>query len=431
MNRTSPRLGMVLKGFPRISETFISNEILAMEKMGLNIGIFSLRKPREPFAHKSVAKIKASVAYLPEYILPFWKILLKSNTRLFLSNPLRYLIPFLSALRRSFITSSPLVPTIRHFLQGGYLARNYLIDHSIHHLHAHFAHTPTSVALFASELARIPFSFTAHAKDIYTSHPVKLRYKISKAQFVITCTEYNRKYLIKIANGSPTPIYRIYHGIDLSLFSFGREPLPSPPFRILSVGRLVKKKGYDDLLKALKILKSENFPFEFFHVGDGELRENILRMAEELGLTDRVHFLGTLTHERLLPLYRQSHAFVLASKIAPNGDRDGLPNVILEAMAVGLPVVATDVSAIPEAIEHEKTGLLVPPENPHEMAKAIRRILTDSSGTSAIISEARRTVERRFDSTVWNSKLYEIFHEALVGKALKHESSLRLSEQTP
>lgn len=416
MRENFPMLGMILKGFPRISETFISNEILAMEQRGLRISIFSLRKPRESFTHENVKKIRAPVAYLPEYVLPFWRVLLKSNARLILSNPFRYLSSFLTALGRSFTLSSPLVPTVRHFLQAGYLAKNYLNDSSIAHLHAHFAHTPSSVALYASELTGIPFSFTAHAKDIYTSHPEKLKYKISRARFVVTCTEYNRRYLMKIAEGISTPVYTVYHGIDLSRFSFRTTPPDPPPFNILSVGRLVEKKGYDDLLKALKILYLDNFPFEFFHVGDGELSETIKKMAGELGLSGKIHFLGTLTQEDLLPIYRRSHAFVLASKVASNGDRDGLPNVILEAMAIGVPVVSTNVSAIPEAVQHEKTGLLVPQRNPYELAKAIRTILTDTERARKMAFEARRTVEEKFDSRLWLSRLYEIFNKELSRK---------------
>lgn len=407
---------MILKGFPRISETFISNEILAMEHRGLDIVIFSLRQPRESFSHKNVKDIKASVTYLPQYILPSWKELFTWNAKLSLLKGCRYFGLLLEAVKRSFTLSSPLTPTIRHFLQAGYLAQRYLSNGSVSHLHAHFAHTPTSVALFASELTAIPFSFTAHAKDIYTSHPMKLRHKISKARFVVTCTEYNRRYLMEIADGLTTPIYTIYHGIDLSRFPFGTKPPDPPPFRIISVGRLVQKKGYDDLLKALSILKYENFPFEFLHVGDGELKESIYRLAERLNLLDKIRFLGTVTQEELLPLYRKSHVFVLASKVASNGDRDGLPNVILEAMALGIPVVSTDISAIPEAIQNGRTGILVPPDNPRELAGAIKKVLSDSPGTAAMTMEARKFVEKHFDSRIWLSRLYQLFHLALVGK---------------
>ncbi|MEJ5299872.1 MAG: glycosyltransferase family 4 protein [Thermodesulforhabdaceae bacterium] len=413
MRSTSKRLAMVLKGYPRISETFISNEILHLERSGIDIAIFSLRQPRESFAHKHVKQIRAPVTYLPEYILPSWKTLFRANFRYFLSYPYRYLRSFSNALKASIAISSPLTPTVRHFLQAGYLVQHDLFRKNIAHIHAHFAHTPTSVALYASELTGISFSFTAHAKDIYTSHPAKLMRKIARARFIITCTEYNRQYLLSLAEGLSTPIYTIYHGIDLSRFEFGPDHLPSPPFRILSVGRLVKKKGYDDLLKALRILKTQQIPFEFFHVGDGDLREQIHKMAGDLGLLDNVHFLGTLTHEDLIPLYRRSHLFVLASKIAPDGDRDGLPNVILEAMAIGIPVVATNVSAIPEAVHHEKTGILVSPENPYALAQAIKRVLFSPGDARSMVFEARRFVESYFDSAIWMPRLYRIFRDVV------------------
>ncbi len=407
------KLGVVVKGYPRISESFIANEILALEEMGLRIEIYSLRAPREGFTHRKVREIQASVTYLPDYVLPRLGDVLAANGRTFLTHPIRYLGTVLKAVGRTVKLRSPLGPTLRHLLQAGYLVHHRLSDATVSHLHAHFCHTPTSVALFASEMAQIPFSFTAHAKDIYTSHPSKLRHKIAKARFVVTCTEYNRRYLQTLARGLATPFYTIYHGIDLSTFRYGYHPCEAPPWKILSVGRLVRKKGYDDLLVALKMLHDSGVRYHFLHVGDGELRGEITAMAQCMGLGESVRFLGTLTHEELIPLYRTSHLFALACKIAPNGDRDGLPNVILEAMAIGIPVVSTDVSAIPEAIEHERTGLLVPPGDPQALACAMRRALDNREEAMQRAALARDVVAERFDMRRWTPRLGELLRRAL------------------
>ncbi len=414
MNANFPRLGMLLKGYPRISETFISGEILELEKKGIPLEIYSLRKPRESFAHSFVKDIKAPVLYVPEYVHSAGKDLLYANGKLFLKIPFRFLNVGLQASIRAIERRTG--ATLRHFLQAGFICQKRLLNRPIIHIHAHFCHTPTSVALFAADLMKIPFSFTAHAKDIYTSEVPQLRRKIRRAKFVVTCTKYNKRYLSKVAGSIRTPIHVVYHGIDLSMFRFNEASFPpAPPYRILSVGRLVEKKGYDILLKALKILKNRGLDFEFLHAGDGEDSLRILKMSHVLGLSNQTKFLGTLTQDEVIKLYRTSHCFVLACKIAKNGDRDGLPNVILEAMAVGIPVVSTTVSAIPEAVENEKTGFLVPPEEPLLLANSIQRVLSNVSDSSvrSLIVRARQKVEDSFDRRIWADRLYTIMQNAI------------------
>ncbi|ROQ90953.1 glycosyltransferase [Desulfosoma caldarium] len=401
----APRLGMVLKGYPRISESFISQEIALLESMGMPIEIYSLRRPRESFTHESVRRIRASVTYLPEYVLPHPRAMIAPNLRLWVRLGPRYVRGFRDALRRAVDRRTS--ATLRHFLQGGYLAYNRLMGRPVRHLHAHFCHTPTSVAFFASQLSGVPYSFTAHAKDIYTSDPNQLRRKIQRARFVVTCTAYNARYLQSLLNTgagdgsknrSLVPIHTIYHGIDLRFFAYGTDPWPAPPFRVLSVGRLVPKKGYDDLLRALKILETLGVDFHFDHIGSGEDKEKIHDLARRLGLWPRVTFHGTLPHEKVIGFYRRSHVFVLACKTAPNGDRDGIPNVLVEAMAVGLPVVSTRHAAIAELVEDQVTGTLVPPASPDTLAWAIKAVLEAGTSLEAQKRAARRTVETHFDS---------------------------------
>lgn len=401
---------MILKGYPRISESFISTEILLLESLGIPIQIFSLRRPRESFTHQSVQKIQAPVTYTPEYVLPHFRTLMASNLRLWRRLGGRYARCLARAASRALERKK--TATLRHFLQAGHLAHLRLMDGRVTHLHAHFCHTPTSVALFASELTGLPFSFTGHAKDIYTSEPDQLRRKIHRARFVVTCTRYNAQYLQRIA-GRPVPIHTIYHGIDLDFFAFGANPPPAPPYRLLSVGRMVPKKGYDDLLTALKILDQEGLDFTLDHIGSGEEKDRIRTLCRRLGLERRVRFRGTLPHEEVIDYYRRSHAFVLACKVAENGDRDGIPNVLVEAMAVGLPVISTRVSAIPELVEDGVTGTLVEPAQPGPLAQAIRKVLTSGPALEAQLRAARRKVEADFDNRRCVQRLYELFRKSL------------------
>ncbi len=409
---------MILKGYPRISESFISSEILLLESLGIKLDIYSLRQPREAVTHEHVRKIRAGVTYIPEYILPGLRTIIPSNNRLFQRLGPRYLRCFAGAAVRAL--SRRKSATIRHFLQAGHLVQTRLSGPGVKHLHAHFCHTPASVAFFASELTGIPFSFTAHAKDIYTSEPDQLVRKIEKASFVVTCTRYNADFLTNLAgpgaNGRrATPIHTIYHGIDPDYFAFRLPAEPQPPYRLISVGRLVPKKGYDDLLKALAILDHTRFPFHLTHIGDGESGPEIKRLAAELGLAGRVSFLGTLSHDMVRSYYRQSHLFVLAARIAKNGDRDGIPNVLAEAMACGLPVLATNVSAIPELVTDGETGILVPPQDPPAMAQAISTALLAPEAALKRAKRARQRIEREFDSKKCVLKLYELFNHALGG----------------
>lgn len=406
---------MILKGYPRISETFISTEILLLESLGVPVEIYSLRQPRESFSHESIGKIKAPVTYVPEYVLPDWQALLRSNARLWGRLGSRYTKCLAEAIARAWERRSG--ATLRHFLQAGHLATLRLCDRPVAHLHAHFCHTPTSVALFASQLTGLPFSFTAHAKDIYTSDPNQLARKIRKARFVVTCTRYNAAYLTGLRNGdkATTPLHTIYHGIDLDFFTFNRSPLPAPPYLILSIGRMVPKKGYDDLLKALKILDDAGLDFQFVQIGTGEIESKIRALVAALGLGHRVKMLGTLAHREVIAWYRKAHCFALACKVAPDGDRDGIPNVLIEAMAVGLPVVATRVSAIPELVEAGVTGTLVEPEDPAAMAKAIIHVLLHPRAHEQEVRGARARVEEAFDNRRCVMRLHRLLQEALDG----------------
>ena len=402
-----PVLGYILKGYPRISETFISNEILLLEQLGFRLSLFSMRQPRESFTHRSINEIKAKAAYLPEALIPHLPRLLYHNALLAKWSPVAYRRAFRLMVRR--LRRSRTSATFRHLLQAGYLVHALLPGTRVGHLHAHFAHSPASVALFASVLSGIPFSFTAHAKDIYISDPAQLREKAEFARFVVTCTERNRQYLAELAP-STTPIHCIYHGINLQLFNVTlTERQPRPPFRILSVARLVEKKGIPTVFRALRLLLDQGHPIRYRLIGDGEDRRPILQLSERLGLGQVTEWLATQPHEVVLEEYRQADLFVLGCRVARNGDRDGLPNVFLESMAMGVPVVATRVWAIPELVEDGRSGLLVPPEEPQAMAAAMVHLLTDMGLRRRIIAGAHDRVRNEFDNRRLIGKLGALF----------------------
>jgi glycosyltransferase involved in cell wall biosynthesis len=413
-NKRRPVLGMVLKGYPRISETFISNEIRLLEDLGFDVRIFSMRPGREGFTHRSVSEIRARVDYLPETFFRNAHRLIFHSLCLAIRRPRRYASALGLARRRFLRTHHP--ATLRHFLQAGYLVNRFLPGAGVAHLHAHFAHSPTSVALFASELSGIPFSFTAHAKDIYTSDPGQLREKIALARFVVTCTEYNRRHLLGLAGGLPTPIHRIYHGIDTGLFDNGSgtgRPEASPPYQVLSVARLTAKKGIPTVLRAVKLLRERGVRLEYTLIGDGQEREKTLGLVRQLGLEPVCRWLGAQPHHVVLEHYRRADLFVLGCEVAADGDRDGIPNVLFESMAMGVPVAATGVSAIPELVESGRTGWLVPPGRPDALAEAMYALLTDAGLRRRVIPAARQRVLRDFDNRALVGRLADIYRDAL------------------
>lgn len=406
---SAPALGMVLKGYPRISETFISNEILALEAQGFRVVILSMRHPRENFCHESVKRIQAPVVYLPtELLAGLWRTL-PALAFMLLAEPTNFRRA-LSLLRQRLADSSRPHITIKHFLQGAYAARAAR-KHGVGHLHAHFAHSPTSVASFAAAFAGLEFSFTGHAKDVWTQDPAKLAPKLTAAKFAVTCTRANLAYLHGL-NGS-TPLDAVYHGIDLKLFTFQPKPEPpTPPFRILSVARLTGKKGLDTVLRALAVLHANGLDFNYILIGAGEDKDALQALASDLGIAGRVEFRGVQPHDMVLDELAKADAFVLGCRVMKNGDRDGIPNVLVEAMATGIPVAATTVSALPELVTDE-TGLLVPPDDPAVLAEALTRLLTDAELRARIIPAARAKVEQDFDVSRNALNLGQIFRTHL------------------
>jgi glycosyltransferase involved in cell wall biosynthesis len=408
---------MILKGYPRISETFISNEILLLENLGFAVHLFSMRRPRENFSHESVKKIRAKVNYLPETLIKPLPRLLYHNLLLAAKKPVVYAGALRAGFRRFLRTHKS--ATIKHLFQAGYLAHRFLPASGVTHLHAHFAHSPTSVAMFTSLLTGLPFSFTAHAKDIYTSDPRQIREKIGLARFVVTCTEYNRKHLRELSDGYATPIHRNYHGIDIKLFFDKNEKpkIPVQPYQILTVARLTAKKGLSTIYKALRILCDQGVSLHHTHIGGGEDREKIISLIKDLDLESLTELLGTQPHQVVLAHYKNADLFVLGCEVAPNGDRDGIPNVLAEGMAMGLPVVVTDISAIPELVQDGKTGLLVPPGQPRQLAEAMLRMLTDGELRSRVIAAGKQRVMREFDNRQLIRELAEVYREGMGRRA--------------
>jgi glycosyltransferase involved in cell wall biosynthesis len=385
----------LLKGYPRLSESFILREILLLERLGLDLHILALRDPHEPTVHERVADVRAPITYVPDRLLDALGTVVGANAARLAKAPHRYLAGLAEALVRS-VRERDAAP-LKRLLQAAVLVERALPGTSVTHLHAHFCNDPTTVAYFACRLSGIPYSFSAHAKDIYTQHRESLAAKVAGARFVTTCTAANADYLQRLARGA-MPVLRCYHGVETDRYrpgTGGRTPASHVP-HVLSVGRLVPKKGFPVLLDALARLRDRGVAFRCTIVGVGPLEPALREQLRRLRLEDRVELRGALAENALAALYREVDLFVLACEVEADGDRDGIPNVVVEAMASGLPVVSTNVSGLPECVEHGVTGLLVPERSVDALADAIGELLARPDHGGALGRAGRAKVEREF-----------------------------------
>lgn len=376
------KIAYVLKRFPRFSETFILNEILELEKQGAEIEIFSLLPPLDDIRHEHFKELKAPVFYLPEKSIPDQCQLLWGNAQEPLCEQFLFkLIQEPNSVFNGLFSGKKVKQAIHLSLQATTLAL-LANTRGIQHFHAHFASDATTVSMLAGRLTGISYSFTAHAKDIYHTYTTVetdqalLRQKINESSFVVTVSEYNRNYLENLGGITDTrKIIRLYNGIDQSRFKPTDKVRNNNQF--LAVGRFVEKKGFKYLVDACAILKDEGIDFQCLLVGYGDEEENLNRQITENGLENEVLMPGSQTQEKLMETMRDSSLMVLPCIVSSTGDRDGLPTVLLEAMMMELPLVSTKVAGIPEIIDHEETGLLVPPEDPEKLAAALKTILKD------------------------------------------------------
>ncbi len=391
----SPTIAVVLKGYPRLAETFIAQELRGLEQLGARLRIYSLRRPYDPATHPIHDEIAAPVIYLPEYLhqAPVHVLHGWAKARRLPGYGRAY-----AAFRADWARDRTR-NRARRFGQACVLAAQMPAD--VGWIHAHFLHTPTSVARYAALMRGLPFSISAHAKDIWTTPEWEEREKLADADWVTVCTRYGAAHLATLT-ADPAKIALIYHGLDLRRFAARRDRQslrdgsdPKAPVTILSVGRPVPKKGYDDLLTALSRLPHGLY-WQFIHIGRGELSGALQDQARALDLSDRIAWLGPQPQTEVLAWLRRADIFALASRVADDGDRDGLPNVLMEAQSQRVACVTTDISGIPELIVDGKTGILVPQRDPDALAQALVRLITDPAERKRLGSAGSRRVRKSF-----------------------------------
>jgi glycosyltransferase involved in cell wall biosynthesis len=413
------QIAVVVKCWPRLSETFIAQEMAGLEARGLKLAIYSLRLPTDPAIHPVHARVQAPIFYLPEYLK---------------NDPLRVVrawwkarkLPGYKAARAKFfhdVLRDRTPNRVRRFGQGLVLAAE--MPAGIERMYAHFIHTPASATRYAAIMRGLPWSASAHAKDIWTSQEWELKTKLADIDWIVTCTQYARARLDELV-ADRSRLRLVYHGLDLANLPAPPQSRsrrdgtdPKDPVVILSVGRRVAKKGYDDLIAALAMLpKDLNWRFE--HIGAGVLGDSVEHMAEQAGIADRCVWHGALPQKKVFEAYQRADIFVLASKTASDGDREGMPNVLQEAGYQQMAIVSTRSAAIGEFVHDGENGLMCDPAASDQLARALEKLARDP--------DLRARFGRRANEIVRTQFSYEAGVD-FIGRALMQPRGASLAAQ--
>ncbi len=399
-----PWVAYIVRSYPRLSQTFILNEILSLERLGMRIEIFGMTDPGESLVQPGVSDVRARANYLEASLRRRWRAIAAEHLRVAARAPWRYASAAVYVLRRPD-------------LDAGYTtaSRFACFAHAVHltrvmgtgtrgrggrpvHVHSHFAHDPTLIALLVKRLTGVPFSFTAHARDLYQTPVRALAERVREATAVVTCCSANRSYLEQAVPEGAAKVRVIHHGIDLTAFGPAPRDGGTGTPVILSAGRLVDKKGYSHLLAACSLLQQRGHRFRCVIHGDGPLRGELLETIARLGLTQTVTLAGSRTQVELAAEMARATVFALTPIVTDEGDRDGIPNVLVEAMASGLAVTSTAAGGIPEIVIHGRTGLLAQPGDVAAIAENLHVLLTDAALRRRLGGHARDAVAEQFDA---------------------------------
>jgi glycosyltransferase involved in cell wall biosynthesis len=393
---------------PSLSATFVYGEILALQQRNITITSLSIDRPHLPELDINLQQLLAKTTFLYER---HWLAVLQDNFAVFRQNPFRYLaiigLIFQDILHLGLFNSTAL-KLLYHFWQASAVA-SILQRNQCEHLHIHFSYVPTQVGMYGALLANIPFSFTSHANDLFERCWL-MKQKINRCQFAVTISEYNRQFLKTKINQIKIDKVKVIHcGINLNDYTFQLKSSFSETIRIKSLGRFVEKKGFDTLILAAVTLRNQGLDFHLEIGGDGPEKAKLWQLITEYQLSSHITLVGSLSHQAVFPWLREADIFVLACKQDHNGDRDGIPVVLMEAMAVGIPVISTQISGIPELIEDGVSGFLAVPNDSQSLADKIMQCLSQSEQMPMITSQARAKIEASFNIEKTTEQLLELF----------------------
>jgi glycosyltransferase involved in cell wall biosynthesis len=417
------RVAYIVRSFPRLSQTHILNEVLGLERLGHTIQIFAMARSGETLLQEGVASLRNRAEYLDGALQRSLGAVVLEHVEIARKAPVRYVATMMFLSRRRDLTAGYTTTTrFRSFMQAVHLAarisrRARSDEDGFDNVHCHFAHDPTLIALLLKKLTGMPYSFTAHARDMYQIPPSSLAARIEHASAVVSICQVNIDYMRQVAPDATNGKFRVVHtGIDVDAWRPPEEDRVSRAIPVIVVvSRLVAKKGMLDLVAALGLVKDRGREFRCVIYGDGPMREELATAISRLSLKGDVELAGACTQARLRRVLQEADVFALTPFVTDDGDREGLPSVILEAMACGLPVVSTAVAGIPEAVLDGETGLLAQPHDVEGIATHLESLLGDDALRRQLGANARAAIVTRWSAGSVARELASVF-DAVSGR---------------
>jgi glycosyltransferase involved in cell wall biosynthesis len=391
-----PKVAYIMSRFPKLTETFILYEMLALEEQGVQVELYPLLRERTTVMHPEALPLVERAHFQPFITWP----IVRSQLHFLWHKPRAYLGTLWSLLRGTWGSLNFFVGALGIFPKTVHFAELMAAEH-IQHIHAHFASHPAAAAFIIHRLSGIPYSFTAHGSDLHVDRHM-LREKVAEAARVITISNYNKELIIRECGEQFRDKISVIHcGVDTRVFhprsADPQSRQPSDPFTILCTGTLHEVKGQTYLIEACRLLSERGINIVCNFVGDGEDRAMLAEQIAKAALVQRVHLLGRRTREQIAELLAGADVVVTPSVPTKGGKREGIPVVLMEAMGSGVPVVASNISGIPELVEHERCGLLVPPRDPQGLAAALERMYNDPTLRQRLGQAGREKVVHEFD----------------------------------
>lgn len=410
MNENKIHIAYIGMEIPALSATFIYNEIISLENNNFEVLPISVHYPGTMAEGKNISRLKDKTFYL--YNTSLW-ILAFSNIKCFLKFPVRYLHTLIIALKDAFkagILSHTGMGILYRFFAASRVAE-IIIRSNCRHIHSHFAHVATDLAMYASGISGIAFSFTSHANDLFERGWL-LKEKVERSKFAVTISEYNTRFLAD--QGAPqNKIHVIHCGVDTESFYRKADQSINNIPKIGAIGRMVDKKGFDTLINACAILKNMKQPFILEIAGSGPLYDDLQELVNKNDLTEEISLIGALPHEQIINWLKEKDIFALPCRKDKHGDIDGIPVVLMEAMAMGVPVISSRISGIPELVEDGVSGLLINENDSEALSRSIVKIITDENLRKTITINAIKKVEDEFELSKNSSRLSNLFKEAI------------------
>ena len=401
------KIAYVMSRFPKHTETFILYEMLAVEAQGVSVEIYPILKQRDAVIHEEALALVRRAHYMPFISLS----IISSNIAAIRRNAKLYFGTLFEVMRGTFGNANFLIGAISAFPKAVHFSK-IMVEEQVTHIHAHFSNHPAVVALIVHRLTGLPFSFTAHGHDIHKDRTM-LREKISAAAFAVTVSKYNKSLMAKeCPPEDDNKIHVIHCGVDTRLFQVPVELDRGGPVNIICVASLLEVKGHTYLIQACRLLRDSGANFICHLVGDGNYHARIEKEINQLGLGEHIKIHGACTQSQVRELLTASDVFVLASKPTRQGAREGIPVSIMEAMAVGLPVVASNISGIPELVEDGISGFLTPPGDVDALARNIGALIEEGSLRRKMGAAGREIVQKDFNLESNARRLIHMVREA-------------------